>query len=666
MPKLSGLRNARRALAAVIASMAVLLVTAQSSGQVLPESKAPTTTKAVPSATVARPAASDEAIAAFIDGYISEEMDRGGIPGAAVVVVKDGRTILSKGYGYADIASRRPVTVEDTLFRQASLAKPFVWILAMQLAEEGRLDLDRDVNSYLDFKIPGGFDRPITMRHLMTHSAGFADRFWGIFGPDVSTPLGQVLRRNIPARVYAPGTTVSYSNYGSALAGHIVARIAGKPFDRLVEERIFVPVGMKRSTFAQPLPSHLRPLLVSGYTAGSREPFHFENFTAAPAAALSASAGDMGRFLTALLANGQAPGGKLVAPATLQRMFLLNQRLAPGFDEGLGLGFVVGNRRGVRYVRHAGNLTTTSTDLQLLPDENFGWYIGFNGDGVGGAAGELQENLFSAIVARFFAPDRPVVRPYGPSSAEEVAGDYVTTRRVRSGPLLFRALLGLTTVTAGEDGTLRISSARSADGALRRWLPAGRDRFVDEETGISLGVTRDREGRVARLGSALLNPVAELERSPAFWSSAERLFRLSFMVLLFAALAQPIGWALRRGYKAAPSGPSSGAARITKPLGRAAVWLILGTAAYAVTFLSKVPADKDLMFNGHIPRALIPSLALLSSLFAAIIIADAALAWRDPARGWPRRLGLIAVAGASVVMCWLFYSFGLTSFSTDY
>lgn len=629
-------------------------------------SPAPPTATTRITAPLSQPAVSDEAIASFVDGYISDAMDRSGLPGGSVVLVREGRTILAKGYGYADYKSRRPVTIENTLFRQASISKLFIWLLAMQLVEEGRLDLDRDVNSYLDFRIPEKFGRPITMRHLMTHTPGFAERFWGVYEPDATTPLGKALRNNVPARVYAPGTAMAYSNYGAALAAYIVERLRGQPFDALVRDRIFAPAGMRRSTFAQPLPKPLQPLLVSGYRPGSREPLDFEIIGSAPSGALSASPGDMGRFLAALMAGGQAPGGRIVGAAALDRMMRVDHRLVQGGGSGFGHGFMVGDYRGIRSAGHGGNLSGSATDLVILPDHGLGWHVAFNGQGQEGAAGRLRSNLVRAVIARFFAPNAPPVRAQGASTANDVAGTYLSTRRVRSGPVSASNAMSLVHATADEEGALRVSSARLPDGSPRRWLPAGRDRFVDEETGALLVAKRDASGKVVRFASPLAYPVAEFDRVGGIVVMAELIFTFAMIVLLFAALSGPAGWALRRGYKVAHV-QHSAAARRSLPAARIGTWIILATIVGWMGFMMAAEEDFDLFFAEGRSIAVALILASILSVVAALaIVADAVIAWRDPARGRPRRIGAGLTALAALAMAGLLIAFDLTSFSTDY
>ena len=234
-------------------------------------------------------------VEAFLDGILPQQLERENIAGATVAVVKDGKLLFSKGYGYSDVASKKPVLPDATLFRPGSISKLFTWTAVMQMYEQGKLDLDADVNQYLDFKIPDGFGAPITLKHIMTHTAGFEEQVKDLFSVGNVTPnLGEYLKTHIPDRIYPPGTTPAYSNYATALAGYIVERVSGQPFSDYVAEHIFKPLQMNRSTFVQPLPSEMVPNMSSGYKlASDSEPVPFEVVVPFPAGSLSSTAADM-------------------------------------------------------------------------------------------------------------------------------------------------------------------------------------------------------------------------------------------------------------------------------------------------------------------------------------------------------------------------------------
>jgi CubicO group peptidase (beta-lactamase class C family) len=221
----------------------------------------------------------------FFDLLIADQLARENIAGAVVGIVKDGQVVFAKGYGYADVAKGIPVTADASLFRIGSISKLITWTAAMQLVEQKKLSLDEDVNTYLDFKIPPAFGKPITLRNLMTHSGGFEDtwRYMGVEDPQQAIQLESYVKNHLPRRVYPPGEVSAYSNYGATLTGYLVQRISGKRFEDYVDENIFRPLGMNRTTFAQPAPAELAPLVSQGYGVASSPPGPFEIMNSFPA-----------------------------------------------------------------------------------------------------------------------------------------------------------------------------------------------------------------------------------------------------------------------------------------------------------------------------------------------------------------------------------------------
>jgi CubicO group peptidase (beta-lactamase class C family) len=189
---------------------------------------------------------------AWLDGRVPYALQAGGIAGAVIVVVKDGSVLLQKGYGLADVAKKRPMDPEQTMVRIGSTTKLFTWTAVMQLVEQGKLDLDRDVNDYLDFTIPHDFGRPVTLRDLMNHRGGFEEGLKDILRTD---PHGlpsteSYLKEHRRPMLFAPGSVPAYSNYGAALAGYIVERVSGERYERYVEHHILDPLGMTHTTGA--------------------------------------------------------------------------------------------------------------------------------------------------------------------------------------------------------------------------------------------------------------------------------------------------------------------------------------------------------------------------------------------------------------------------------
>src|SRR6476661_7265458 len=371
-----------------------------------------------------------EDVHAFLDGFVPMQLEREDIAGAVVLVVKDGSILFAKGYGYSDVEKKTPVTVDATLFRPGSVSKLFTWTAVMQLVEQGKLNLDRDINEYLDFKIPAKFGKPITLRNIMTHTPGFEEQIKDLITEDAApgATLKQHLVTHIPERIFRPGTTPAYSNYGASLAGYIVERISGRPFNDYVAENIFKPLGMTHSTFAQPLPAELKPLMSSGYRLGSGKSKPFEIIEEAPAGALAATAADLSHFMIAHLQGGTFENGQILRPETTAKMHERQFGVSPALN-GMCLGFYEESRNGHRIIGHGGDTIYFHSDLHLMPDTGLGFLVLYNSAGKGDISPRTA--LWEHFLDRYF--------PYTPSKVEKLAtadadaktvtGHYLSSRR---------------------------------------------------------------------------------------------------------------------------------------------------------------------------------------------------------------------------------------------
>src|SRR5256884_4448702 len=328
----------------------------------------------------------------FLDALIPSQLQNRNIAGAVVSVVKDGQVLFQKGYGYADVEAKKPVLPAQTLFRPGSISKLFTATAVMQLVEQGKLDLDRDVNDYLDFAIPKTFPEPVTLRRLLTHTAGFEDTLKNLFvahDSDVKA-LRTYLVNQMPARIFPTGKVVSYSNYGFTVAGYIVERVSGEKFERYIDNHILKPLRMTNSTFDQPLPVALTPQMSQGYLAAAKKPRDFEFVQAAPAGALSATAADMTRFMLAFLQDGTVDGVAILKPETVRQMESRQFELHPMIS-GLGLTFMEYCMNPVRVIAHGGETVYFHSDMVLVPDAHVGYFVSYNslGKNVDGGRGEV-------------------------------------------------------------------------------------------------------------------------------------------------------------------------------------------------------------------------------------------------------------------------------------
>jgi len=543
---------------------------ARLSGSASPAKAPPATVSAAPRALVR------DDVETWLDGFMATRLERSDVAGAVVVVVKDGSVLLQKGYGYADIAHRRPVDPDTTLFRPGSVSKLMTWTAVMQQVELGRIDLDRDVNAYLDFKIPPFHGRPVTMRNLMTHTPGFQEALKDLllFDPKGRMPLGAFLRNQIPPRIYEPGQVPSYSNYGAALAGYIVERVSGQSFEDYTDQHIFQPLGMRQSTFREPLPAGLRAQMSSGYQAASAAPMRYEMFPG-PAGSAAVTAADMAKFMIAHLQNGEYAGARILKPETARMMHDTPLTTISPVLNRMMLGFWGMNRNGHRIIGHEGDTRFFHSVLKLLPDENVGVFVLVNSVGQNEGGRAIRNDLGTAFVDRYFpgptmqgkmAPDMAL------DHARMLAGTYSPSQRWQVG---YASLLDLglqTTVTADAVGQVTVSSLTGLNGRPLTFVEIAP--FVWREiNGQTLLAAKAVGGKVVLWSDDERAPTGAFVPTPAGRRAAWVLPALlvSMGILLLTTLQWPIGALVRRHYGA--SLPFQGG------VARARLWGRVGSAA---------------------------------------------------------------------------------------
>ncbi len=340
-------------------------------------------------------------MAAFFDGIMLYNLEKDHIAGVTVVVVKDGEVFFSQGYGYADVEKRIAVDPETTLFRIGSVSKLFTWTAVMQLVEQGKLNLDADVNTYLDFTIPATYPEPITLKHLLTHTPGFEDRGYDMMAATAGdmVSLGAWLKTHIPARVRPAGTFAAYSNYGTTLAGYIVERVSGMSYDDYIEQNLLQPLGMLHTSTRQPLPETLVADMALGYKYenGTYAAEDFEIILPAPAGSVSSSALDMARFMMAHLQYGRYGDAQILQEATARQMqtriFAHDERI-----NGMAHGFYELDRNGHDLIGHGGDTLLFHSQLALLPEQNVGFFVSCNSVECAG----LPEKLMAAFVDHYY------------------------------------------------------------------------------------------------------------------------------------------------------------------------------------------------------------------------------------------------------------------------
>lgn len=420
---------------------------------------------------------------AFLDELMARQMEENHIAGAAVSVVKDGKLLFAKGYGYADIENKIPVDPEVTAFRIGSTTKLFTWTAVMQLVEQGKLELEADVNTYLDFRIPDTYPQPITLKHLMSHTAGFEDLyldFVSLEAEDRFAP-GEWLSSHIPGRVRPPGDIAAYSNYGTALAGYILARVSGQSYDQYIQEHILDPLGMTHSAALATLHPDVSAHISVGYAYENGVFRTFPKFygpaDGAPMGYLVSSATDMARFMIAHLQDGRysdadIPETRILGEGTARQMhntlFTHDPRLL-----GTAYGFFEFSDNGQRTIGHSGTAEPMHSLLLLLPDQGLGVFVAYNSLSAGDLTNQhlgFQRSFFDHY---FPASAVESIQPPADFSkqASRFVGSYRMTRSAYTTLEKFRGFLGMNVIQVNNPG----------DGTLAMVSPWGEWRFVEEE-----------------------------------------------------------------------------------------------------------------------------------------------------------------------------------------
>nr|WP_305096376.1 serine hydrolase domain-containing protein [Croceibacterium sp. D39] len=583
-----------------------------------------------------------------------------------MVVVDDGAIIAEKGYGFADLANRQPVDPRRTLFRIGSISKLFTWTAVMQQVEAGRLDLDQDVNAYLDFRIPPYEGKPLTLRDIMTHTPGFEESLRYLFTTDPAAllPLDEYAKRALPHQVYAPGTTPAYSNYATALAGYIVQRVSGQPYDTYVENHILDPVGMNFATSRQPLPAKLAPYMSKGYRDWNEAPRPFEIVQPAPAGSFSVSGEAMGKFMIAHLQNS----GVLFDPATGTQMHDYRAK-GVGPLNRMALGFYEQVINGRRSIGHGGDTDYFHSEVWLFPESGIGLFIATNSRGKEAAAYGLRGTIIHEFADRYF-PEQRKFTPIDPAvsrqHAQLVAGTYVSSRGSFTNFMSVFGLLGPTKIIALPDGGISLPDLSILSAGPRDWVEVEpfvwRDTFSGERVAAEV-----KDGNVVRVSMDVVSPFMVLFPAPAAanpaWLLPALLIALAFCFL--AVVAWPVRALVRRHFGApfALSGRSLTAYRLSRVFAGLAILAVLGWLLLVQTFTADsgtLGGDLDWLIN--LLRILTPLAAFGLLVTAAWHLANS---FRD-GRRWTMKLGAVLLVFAGVILCWVTIAYNLYGFEMTF
>lgn len=596
---------------------------------------------------------------AFLDDFFARNMAEYHIAGAAIAVVKEGKLFFAKGYGYADIEEGVLVDPEQTIFRIGSVGKTFTWTAVMQLVEQGKLDLDADVNTYLDFRIPDTFPQPITLKHLLTHTSGFEERYFGSGAWDAKDllPVGEFMIAYMPKRVLPPGEYVGYTNYNAILAGYIVARVAGQPYEEYIQAHIFDPLGMTHSTVRPTMPPALRPFVSVGYTYedGLFKPFpeYFAQPAGLPSGFHQVSVTDMARFMIAHLEQGRYSDAKIaeariLQAATAQQMHSTLYTPDPRLL-GIAYGFFDLSDNGQQTIGHSGYAPPMRSLLLLLPDQHLGLFVAFNSKSAG-ALNKEHMGLQRAFFDHYY-PAAPVEPIQPPADFAERADRFVGNYRYSSSPST--TLIKLIEIAGGN--TIEVSDP--GDGALLVALEGVKLRFVEVEPRyfrqadgpFHIVFREDDQGRITSLASDIMPHYAAVKQTwyqtPAFNRTLLGVCVLIFLSMIPVAL---IRWMRERRL--------SGEQKPTAPGARVAYWTIVGISILNPLITAGTVWGMFNMPNELIGPPLIMNIALGLGLLSTALTSGAlvymALAWKNRYWGITARAYYTFVTVTAVAFVW--------------
>ena len=670
------MKAARTLIAALAFAITTTLVLAQGQGPApqsspatapAPEAQAQPTTTPAPTQGKALTA---EDVDAWLDGYLPYALAKGDLAGAVVAVVKDGQILTQRGFGYADVEKKTPVDPKTTLFRPGSVSKLITWTAVMQLVEQGKLDLDADVNKYLDMQIAPRDGKPITLRNIMQHTAGFEEQIKYIITENLEGPTYiEHLKRWTPTRVYDAGTTPAYSNYATSLAGYIVERVSGEPFDDYCDKHIFAPLGMKHSTMRQPLPKELEQYMATGYVLGSGEAKKFEVVGPAPAGSLSSPGEDMARFMIAHLQNGELDGNRILKEETAKQMHDSPLTTLPPLNR-MQLGFFETNINGREVIAHLGDTQNFHTSLHLFLAENTGFYVSFNAAGKEGAAHPLRLALFADFADRYFpGPPPPTARvdeATAKQHAQMMAGNWAGSRAPVTTFLSTIGLLGQTKVAVGAKGELLVPALKGLNGQPIKWVEIAP--FVwQDANGKEQLAARVVDGKVERFSFGLVAPFDAFLRVDSSRNGAWLMPALSVSlgVLVLTVLFWPVTAIVRRSYRAKLDLPAP-ALRAYRAGKLGALLSLLGLVVWGATVTSLF---SDL---NNTTAALDPLLYFAQAFGVVAFIGGLLLTvWNLKAvfggrRRWPAKVWSVMLVFSTFIMLWLAFAFHLISWGVNY
>nr|WP_255293752.1 beta-lactamase family protein [Bacillus wiedmannii] len=345
-------------------------------------------------------------VEAFTNKVIPEKMKKENAAGVALVVVKDNQILFQKGFGFSDKEKNTPIDPKKTVFRLASISKVFTASAVMQLVEQGKIELNKDIVNYMGgLKYQNNMGEPVTMEHLLTHTTGFDyvdPRSEDIHYQDNDyTMLKDYVEDNMPTVVRKPGDTYTYDNFASMLQGYIVQNLTNTPFYKYMAKNIFYPLEMHNSSFV--MTNFIKEKLATGYDAkGNAIPFYQTRPTDMPQGSMFSTGSDVANFMITQLNDGKFKNNQILQKETVEDMQKTKFALHPKYPNmTYGFEFFSPQSHNGQYVfGKGGNIPGFSSLMWLIPEHKIGVFVVTNKD-----SSALPVEVFDDFMNEYF-PDK--------------------------------------------------------------------------------------------------------------------------------------------------------------------------------------------------------------------------------------------------------------------
>ena len=444
------------------------------------------------------------ATAEMLDAFVQREMKDKELPGLSIALVDGSNIVWQKGYGFSDPATKTPITAE-TVFRVGSVSKLFTDIAVMRLVENGKLDLDAPITKYLpEFKPRNSFDKPITLRELMSHRAGLVREppVGNYFDPSDPTLVETVKSLNQTAFIYAPQTHTKYSNAGIAAVGYVLEKTQNQPFADYLKRALLEPLGMNNSSF-KPTAEIAKNLAKAQMWTVFGKTFDAPSFELgiAPAGSMYTTTGDLASFASALFAADNDAPNAILKKDTLEKMWK-PQFAAPDQKSGFGLGFFISDLDGHRQIGHGGAIYGFSTQLSVLPDDKLGVVVITTKDFSNGVTTRIAEAALKAMLAE--RENKPIPQPETTSPvdsdfARKIAGRYANGDKAFD--LIERT-----------DGLAILNTNGGFEARLRTF---GKDLVIDDKFAFGTRIIPGANDNSITVGGETFKRVSEFQPAPA-------------------------------------------------------------------------------------------------------------------------------------------------------